>query len=73
MKVHVNVFTSNVGYSGWDLDLGFTILPKYKIKQILHENMSKWFFKGKNIYVHTLGNSKKEGSHIVRIFFYNNE
>lgn len=70
MKVHVNVFTPNIGYSGWDLDLGFTILPKYKIKQILHENMHKWFTKGRNVYAPTHNISIKDGSYIVHIYFY---
>lgn len=71
MKVYVNVFTSNIGYSGWDLDLGFTILPKYKIKQILHENMHKWFIKGKNVYVrtHNCSYDGEQNSWIVKIFF----
>lgn len=73
MKVHINVFTNNLGYSGWDIDLGFTVLPKYQIKRIIAKTMNKWFSKGKNVYAYTLGNNRKEGSHIVRIIFNNNE
>lgn len=72
MKVHVNVFTPGLGYSEWDLDLGFTVLPKYLIKRHLKETMNKWFHKGNHIYLYTLGNLKHEESNIVHIYFYKN-
>lgn len=70
MKVHINVFTPTIGYSGWDIDLGFTVLPKNRIKQLLYETMNKWFVKGKNIYSYACGNKTREKSHIVHIHFY---
>lgn len=72
MKIHVNVFTPGLGYSEWDLDLGFMILPRYRVKHLLKENMNKWFHKGKHIYLYTPGNIKREESNIVHIYFYKN-
>lgn len=69
MKAHINVYTSGIGYSGWDIDLGFTVLPKNQIKCKLVSTMNDWFIKGKNVYYRSNKYSKIEKSHIVSIFF----
>ena len=71
MIAYINVFTRGIGYSHWKIDLGLTVLPKYKIKKRLAETMSTWFVKGKNVYARRCGNEKEKESWIVRIFLCN--
>lgn len=50
MIAYINVFTQGIGYSHWEVDLGFTVLPKYEIKKRLTKTMNTWFTKNKHGY-----------------------
>lgn len=69
MISYINVFTQGIGYSHWEVDLGFTVLPKYEIKKRLTKTMNTWFTKNKNVYAPTRYPSDEKESWIVRIFF----
>lgn len=69
MVAHINVFTRGIGYSHWEVDLGFTVLPKYEIKKRLSDTMNTWFTKNKNVYAPSIYFSDEKESWIVRIFF----
>lgn len=69
MIAYINVFTQGIGYSHWEVDLGFTVLPKYEIKKRLTKTMNTWFTKNKNVYAPARYSSDEKESWIVRIFF----
>lgn len=69
MIAYINVFTQGIGYSHWEVDLGFTVLPKYEIKKRLTKTMNTWFTKNKNVYVPTRYSSDEKESWIVHISF----
>lgn len=69
MIAHVNVFTQGIGHSHWTLDLGFTVLPKYRLKKIIAETMNSWFIKYKNVYAYTQRCSNDQKSWIIHISF----
>lgn len=69
MIAYINVFTRGIGYSRWKVDLGFTLLPKYKIKKRLNDTMNTWFTKNKNVYSLASYFGDKKESWIVNISF----
>lgn len=69
MIASVNVFTRGVGYSHWEIDLGFTLLPKHEIKRILVRTMDSWFMENKHVYARTRRYKKDRESFIVHITF----
>lgn len=70
MNAYISVFTSGIGYSGWELAIPWWI-PKYRVKSWLAENMDAWFKAGRNVYVETKGKPwKKSGSWIVSVRYH---
>lgn len=69
MIAYINVFTRGIGYSHWEVDLGFTLLPKYKIKKRLTDTMNTWFTKNKNVYSLASYFGDEKESWIVNISF----